>query len=166
MNMRTKYLVFTTLVICFTSCLNFREAMWISKNFPEKYTGLDTLIRIDGYYYLEYYEDMELRIISCFFSEKGRYIRTGFCSSHEFLQNIINTDLYNGSYTIVDDTIKTKWVRAYDLGCYIIFSEKYLIENDTTLKEIWHSVESPFLEKKEIEENDIFKFYEYKFDEK
>ncbi len=99
------------MAICLTSCgssgymCNQREAKRVKK-FTKAYTGLDTLIKIDGYYYYEYYEDTELRITSFIFSKNGEYKRSGFFKTHESLQNIINLRPYNGNYTIVGDTIK------------------------------------------------------------
>jgi hypothetical protein len=49
-----KYLMLLLILICIFSCgRNLKEAMRISKNFEREYTGLDTLIKIDGYYYHE-----------------------------------------------------------------------------------------------------------------
>ena len=52
--------IFMLITVCVVSCVcNKREARRI-KNFEKKYTGLDTLIRIDGYYYREYFDNTEV----------------------------------------------------------------------------------------------------------
>jgi len=54
------------------------------------------------------------------------------------------------------------WSEKYSLGSYRIFSEKYLIVNDTTLRRIWFSVNTNNTGKKHNPTRDeICKFYKY-----
>ena len=168
--MRIKYFAFTLVTFCLTSCFhaNLFEAMRISKNFIKEYTGLDTLIRIDGYYYME---DSTSVISPFIFSNDntfqispGRYNHKNHAYIQKGLQEDIGTRwMCKGNYNLLGDTIKTKWVIPYALGGYYIYSGRYLIVNDTTIRRIWRSFESP-VEKSETETNDIYHFYEYKFD--
>jgi hypothetical protein len=165
------------MTIFITSCFhaNLWTAMNISKNFPKEYTGLDTLIRIDGYYYMEnkirfqYEDSATLKIVPIFFLKNSEFKNYhAYFDTHASLHNDIAIKSCNGNYIIHNDTIKAKWVMPYGVWHYYIFTEKYLIVNDTTLLHIWRSIESPAEgeEKREIEKNEIYHFYEYPFDVK
>jgi hypothetical protein len=181
--MRINYFAFMLVAMCVTSCFhaNLFEAMRVSKNFPKEYTGLDTLIRIDGYYYMEDSTGVKLPF---FFSKNGEFkiFSLGKMKSHEELQRIINSFIpfdknytvlgdtmfqsHNGNYTLSGNTINIKWTRPYALGHYRVYSEKYLIVNDTTLRQIW-LYSTPFNDKKcDTVTNDLYHFYEYKFAKK
>jgi hypothetical protein len=163
-----KYLIVPVLMILyFVSCnsLNYgcnqQEAKRV-KNFIKKHTGLDTLIRIDGYYYYEYYEGAELRITSFIFSGNGEFKRFGFFRTRESLQSTINLRPFNGNYTIEGDTIKTIWVSKFQMGMYDLFEEYFLIENDTTLRQIRYSGKMcPNGKTFDRTVNEIYKFYKY-----
>jgi len=169
--MRIKCLVFILIIVCFVSCWNYQKAMRVSRNFSKEYTELDTLIRIDGYYYKEdsirfaYEDSAGLKITSLIFFENGEFKRYGYSKTHEELQNIIVSRLEekNGSYSIQGDTIKTKWVLRYGLFAYRIYESYFIIENDTTLRQIWYSCDYAG-DKTETKTNEIYHFYEYKFD--
>jgi hypothetical protein len=172
--MKIKIPIFICILICFTFCCppNFIKVKHIIKNFPKEYTGLDTLIRIDGYYYSEdtleiaYTDSMGVEVERFLFSKNGKFVSPGYYRTHEEVQNYINYDKLNklkGSYSINGDTIQTKWIMCYDWGYYYIFTEKYIILNDTTLKSVGRSIEYP-CHKKEIEKNKVYNFYEYKSD--
>jgi len=152
------------MVFCFTSCVNFWEAMRISKTFPKEYTGLDTIIKIDGYYYL----DDSIGIGAPILISNNRKIQffAGRYLSHIEIQEELkhNKSSWTGSYILKGDTIKVQQVRAYDLTSYDIFSIHYLIMNDTTLKRIWHFCETCDKKKHDPIRNDIYKFYQYHID--
>ena len=158
---------------CFSSCSiisfgNQPEVKRMLKSFSREYTGLDTLIKMDGYYYYEYYDvdrnnNTELRITSFVFSGNGEFNRYGFFRTHESLQrNITTLKSYNGFYTVVDDTIKTKWVEKFQIGMYILFEEYFLIENNTALRQIRRSSTRPSDGRKfETETNNVYHFLKY-----
>jgi len=59
------------LIISMNSCIcyhikTYRAAKEISRDFERKYTGLDTLIRLDGYYY---YQDSSRGVQPIFFKK-------------------------------------------------------------------------------------------------
>jgi hypothetical protein len=164
------------LVSCFTSHL--KEARCITKKFPREYTEIDTLIRIDGYYYMEDSTGLSLPF---FFSKNGEFKKFifGKLKTQEELQRVISSfvsynrnytilgdtmfESRNGKYILLNDTIKAEWASAYYWGCYTIYADKYLIINDTTLQHIWR-YRKHVDEITEEEKNDIYHFYEYKFD--
>jgi len=154
----------TLTIICFALCCrNLREARNVSKNFSKEYTGLDTLIKLDGYYY---YEDSTELCFPLVFSKNSEF-KTLFSrfKTHEELQNIIRrSEIGNyGTYTLVGNIINVKWASRYNPGCYEIFSEQYVIENDTTLRLIWHLCETceTYSTKRDPIRNDIYKFFKY-----
>ena len=158
--------------VCFASCVNYWEAMSVSKKFHREYTGIDTLISIDGYYYFEDSTGLNTPII---ISKDGGFkiYQFGYFNTQEELQNVINRFGYSkGSYTLVDDTIKIKWAFLFDLMSYYITSEKYVVENDTTLRLVWRACERCQTSdgKKRASasniRNDIYKFYPYSIDKK
>lgn len=165
--MRAKYFVFVLISMFLTSCFNGNlfHAMRISKNFPKEYKGLDTLIRIDGYYYREDSTGLHQPFFFLKNSEFKMYY-VGRLKTHGSVQSIINSlEPSSGNYTLSGDTIKTTWVVPYALGHYKIYSEKFLIVNDTTLKRIWKYYEYA-TEKHGIETNEICHFHKYEFDTK
>jgi hypothetical protein len=164
-----KYLKLTPVLIaiCFVSCCNVREALLVSKNFSKEYTGIDTLIRIDGYYYRE--DSIGLRLPIVFFNNREFKIFRHRFKTHDEIQNTINSEIVTGkkgSYCINNDTIKVKWIVKHELCKYGIFLNYFLIENDTTLRQIWYSCESCQERKYDTKTNDIYRFYEYNFDTK
>ena len=69
-----------------------------------------------------------------------------------------------GNYTLSGDTIKVKWALPYQSKCYEIFSQQYVILNDTTLRQIWHLCETCEAydgKKRDPIRNDIYKFFKY-----
>jgi hypothetical protein len=162
--MLRKYFAFMFVTICVTSCFhtNILEAMRISKYFSKEHTGLDTLIRINGYYYRE--DSTGLHLPFFFFKNREfRIFSLGKLKTHEEVQMVINSfEARSGNYLLSKDTINTIWVIPYALGGYIVYSDKFLIINDSTLKHIWHY--HSFNGKHELEKKDIYNFYEYKYD--
>ena len=168
-----KHLVFLLMAVCFASCgsnnniCNPREAKRIMENFAREYTGLDTLIRIDGYYY----QEDGTRLPSPFVASNNgefqilhvRYenhiqIQEGFRNKSD------KSGRGKGSYTLSGDTIKVRWAEPFQTGCYIIFSEQYLILNDTTLKRIWSLCENwepSDGKKRDPVRNEIYKFFKF-----
>ena len=129
------------------------------------YTGLDTLIRLDGYYYHE--DIFGTQSPSPFVLSKDGKVEVFFFTfkTHEEIQNSINrSKAYYGNYILANDTIKIKWKEKYNLNSYYVFSEKYIIVNDTTLRRIWFLCET--CEKYKNEEqnpvrDEICKFFKY-----
>ena len=167
-------LKFVLMAVCFVSCgssnniCNPREAKRIMENFAREYTGLDTLIRIDGYYYHE--DDTELRT-PFMVSNNGEFlIFHVIFRNHNRIQERFRNEKSEksgkgrGSYTMSGDTIKVRWAMPFQIGCYDTFSQQYLIVNDTTLRRIWHlceTCETSNGEKRDPLRNEIYKFYKY-----
>jgi len=169
-----RYLIIFILIIgSFFSCESYRigidsrSAKIVSENFSREYTRLDTLIRIDGYYY---HED-GTRLISPFIMSNNREFQILYVRYESHIQiqekfgNNTPTARGKGSYTLSGDTIKVRWAMPYQIGCYHIYSEQYVIENDTTLRRIFHLCETddPRREKSSPARNDIYKFYKYQW---
>ena len=159
-------IIFLLIIKCFFSCgssyssCNLREAKLVLENFAKEYTGLDTLIRLDGYYYRK--ENTRL-ILPIVFSENSDFkkFRYGF-NTHEELQNAISLLKPSyGNYTIVGDTIKAKWVEYHDLWSCSIYANHFLIVNDTTLRQIWYSCETCRDIQYDTDENSIYHFVKY-----
>jgi len=109
--------------ICLVSCgRNFWEARYISKKFIEGYTGIEKLIRIDGYYYNKDSSGLRRPFL---LSDNGKIkIASGVFNNHSRIQEVFakNRSIGNGSYSLLGDTIKVRWALRYDLGSYEIFS--------------------------------------------
>jgi len=140
--------------------------MIVSKNFAKDYTGIDTLIRIDGYYYRE--NISESKSLSPFILSKNSEIQAFFFifKSHEDIKQYISSQSkpFYGNYVLMGDTIKIRWAEKYDLGSYRIFSEQYVIVNDTTLKKIWflcETCDNPDGRKIDSTRNEIYKFFKF-----
>jgi hypothetical protein len=161
--MKHKILVVVFSIFTLSSCVNYFTAKDITKNSLREYNGIDTLIKINGYYF----ETCEQNLCSPFFlSKKGEFVVIyGVFHSHDEIHNYINT-YYPlpplGNYSISNDTIKAKFVRKYDFEAYDIFEEQYIIQNDTTLIGIYRSIFRN--EKKEDPKRIIYKFYPYKLE--
>jgi phosphate-selective porin len=135
----------------------------VLKDFSREYTGLDTLIRTDGYYYHEDSDGLhepftmskygEFQILYVQYKNQNR-IQEGFRNDND------KSGIGRGSYTLSGDTIKARWAMSFQYDCYEIFSQQYLIVNDTTLNRIRHLCEtSPGREGKA--RDGIYKFYKY-----
>jgi len=164
---------------CAVSCVcNKREARRIRNIAREhRVTGLDTLIRIDGYYYREYFDitevvreyrpDNRFRITYAIFSKNGGYKGMGFYRTHEELQDHVNSRPFDGYYIIVGDTIKARLSMKFQLGMWHLFEVHYLIENDTTIREIRSkSTACPDNRVHDRLLDNVYKFKEYKFETK
>ena len=153
---------------CFFSCgsadlCNRTEAKHVLENFSREYTGLDTLIRIDGYYYSE---DGTGLLHEPFIMSNNREFHILYVQykNHNQIQEKFRDDTPTGrgrgSYTLSNDTIKVRWAMPYQIGCYHIYSEQYVIENGTTLRLIFHLCETDGKQRDPVR-NEIYKLYEY-----
>jgi len=170
-------LIFIFFIFFVSSCRNYEEYKYITKNFEKKYTGLDTLIRLDGYYYKEYYDtyteyhkklgliiDTVVTYRTIVFSKNSEYNTFCLFRSHKEIQSFVRDKPYctnYGFYTLLDDTIKTQWSARANLNSWVIFYSQYLIENDTTLKLISHFGNSGYAFEQNPLRNEIYKFYKY-----
>ena len=143
---------------------NRKEAKYVLENFSREYTGLDTLIRTDGYYY---YEDSTGLLHEPFILSNNGELHILYIQykSHIELQekfgNNTPTGRGRGSYTLSGDTIKVRWAMPFQFNCYDVFSGQYVIENNTTLRKIWQKSRNGQLDPVR---NEIYKFYEFKID--
>ena len=143
---------------------NRTEAKQVLGNFSREYTGLDTLIRTDGYYY---YEDSTGLLHEPFIlSNNGElhilYIQyKNHIELQEKFGNNTPTGRGRGSYTLSGDTIKVRWAMPFQFNCYDVFSGQYVIENNTTLRKIWQKSRNG---QRDPVRNEIYKFYEFKID--
>ena len=166
-----RFIIFILMIKCFFSCssINFcnqPEVKRVLENFSREYTGLDTLIRIDGYYY---HED-GTRLPSPFIMSNSSEFRILQVRYENHFQIQEDFDFKNksdksgrgrGSYTLSGDTITVRWAMPFQFNCYDIFSQQYVIENDTTLRLIFFSCETCNGEKSDTVRNEIYKFYKY-----
>ena len=163
-----KYLILIFTAICLTFCANHREVRRI-RNFVEAHTGLDTLIRIDGYFYRSDSIWLNLPFILL---DNGRvYTTNGRFSTHNQIQEFFNHSpnrRRNAYYTLSNDTIKIRSASRFDFMSYDIFLTKFVIVNDTTLRQIWHVCETGCGrgrdEQPDSVMDEIFKFFQYDFD--
>lgn len=170
-------LKFVLMAVCFVSCgssnniCNPREAKRVMENFAREYTGLDTLIRVDGYYYCEDSTGLSTPFMV---SNNGEFqILYVLYKNHNRIQEGFRNDKFDksgrgkGNYTMSGDTIKVRWAMSFQYSCYDIFSQQYLILNDTTLRRIWSLCETcNSSDGKNPIKNEIYKFYKYPVDTK
>ena len=164
-----RFIIFMLMTKCFFSCNiisfgNQSEVKRMLESFSREYTGLDTLIRTDGYYYHE--GRMGLLHEPFIMSNNGEFhILYVQYKNHNRIQERFrdNTPVSRGrgGYTLSGDTITVRWAMPYQIGCYHIFSGQYVIENDTTLRLIFFLCETCNGEKSNSIRNEIYKFYKY-----
>ena len=161
MIMRT-IMIISILIICLVCCCKpLKEAKRVSKNFAKEYTGIDTLIKVNGYYYREDNTGLRLPIVFSKYSEFQMF-RYGNFKTHEELQNAISRlEPCKGNYAIVGDTIKVEWTEYYELWSHSIYVNHYLIVNDTTLRQIWYSCKTCKDSKYDTDENHDYHFVKY-----
>lgn len=147
------------LLIC-CACNGYKEARQISRHSPRDYTGIDTLIRIDGYYY----GLCKVGLCSPFMlSENGKYTgRFGIFDTHDR----ITADFYkfyhrifNGQFQVDGDTITVNTTRKYSPWSYDLIKYVFVIVNDTTLERVYFSYKR--VDTKENFDRVLFRFYEY-----
>ncbi|MCL2040269.1 MAG: hypothetical protein FWG85_07560 [Bacteroidetes bacterium] len=167
-------LMFIFFILVVASCRNYEEYKYISKNFERKYTGLDTLIRLDGYYYYyappyrinqstgDYRYD-SLRYLPIVFSKNSEYNTFGCFSTHERIQEHISRfNYYNGGYyKLSGDTIKAQAAARASLNSWAINYRQYIIENDTTLRLISSYSNTGYAYEQNPIRNEIYRFYKY-----
>ena len=167
-----RLIIFILVIKCFFSCgcifLDHPSGVKrVSENFPREYTGLDTLIRIDGYYY---HEDGTGLLHEPFIVSNNRefHILYGQYKNHNRIQEKFRDDTPTGrgkgNYTLSGDTIKVRWAMPYQFKCYDIYSGEYVIENDTTLRQIFLLCETCDTKRDPVR-NRIYKFYKYPVDD-
>lgn len=160
------FIIALSIIIC--ACKNYRLAMDISKNYSREYTGIDTLIQINGYYYQSIEESNSPFILTTYGGYYKYFAR--FACLNQFNNYIKINPPKNrstrGNYKIFNDTIRAKWISKYDWASYDIFEEHFVILNDTTLKRVFFAVKR--LDRKESQidpesAENIFIFYPYEF---
>ncbi len=149
------------LTLCYACFAGYREARQITEHYPREYTGIDTLIRIDGYYY----GLCKVDLCSPFMlSENGKYTgRFGIFDTHDQ----ITADFYEfyhrifkGQFQVVEDTITVNTARKYSPWSYDIVKYVFVIINDTTLERVYSSnirADDTIINQDRI----LFRFYQY-----
>lgn len=112
--------------------------MDIFENSHKTYTGIDTIIKTEGYYYQSCQQDFCKPII---FTKTGEFMIYNYkYQAIDSINNHINSYFppsTHGIYTLNSDTIKVKWAYRYDLGCYIIIENKFKILSDSILLKVF-----------------------------
>jgi len=152
-------ILLTSFLVFGAACVNYNTAKKVI-NHPKEYTGIEQLIRIDGYYF-ESSEDVYSPFI---LKSNGGYLRYFFkFHSHDsFIDNASFLRSSKGSYTISNDTIKIIWANGFDMFSYHIHEEHFVIINDTTLNRVFYSINGEMRERKEG--SNIMKFRAYDID--
>ena len=175
-----KYVISTLIFMCLISCVasninhpcgsfTLQEVRRISRDFSREYTGLDTLIRTDGFFYSL---GIGTRNDAFMISSNGEFFTFGVrFENHTRIQeafrgNIRHLRMRTGSYVLSGDTIKVRWAMPFQPRCYDIFSQHFLILNDTTLKKIWHLCETRCgqIELPNPVRSDIYRFFQFDVD--
>jgi hypothetical protein len=128
------------LTLCYACFAGYREARQITVHYPREYTGIDTLIRIDGYYCGIYKGHFSRPFM---LSENGEY--TGNLARYASHDQIIAdfNEFYpkisKGNYQVVNDTITVNTTAKYGPWAYDIIKYVFVIINDTTLERVYSS---------------------------
>ena len=140
----TRYItiVIFSITVLFYSCISLKPTDFTFQYNNNEYTGLDTLIRIDGYYITERECDSTFRAAFIFYPDGLFTIATGTDLS-EIGECWINNDSRStvcqypswGTYRIYNDTIKTQTIRQEGIGFATIFRD-YLILADKSIVNI------------------------------
>ena len=156
--------IFILAIVVYSCSLNYNAARDIKDRYSREYTGIDTLIQINGYYYISSKEANSPFVLTTY---GGFYKYFAKFACHDNFQDYIS-NVYpsstRGNYKISNDIIKAKWVSKYDLGIYDIFEEHFIILNDSTLaRYYWSNGRSNRIEKiLDITDSvNIFKFYPF-----
>jgi len=157
-------LLFFILLFTLLGCRNYNVAYQIKNKYPRQYTGLDTLIRIDGYYFEECSYDICAPTI---FQPDGSFYCIGmkYMGFKHFESTITNNKITannQGYYTIRGDTIIVKEVFEYQSTCFDVYERYYIIIDSVTL----HLVYSNTFEDYGIVRNELnllYKFRPYNF---
>jgi hypothetical protein len=155
-----KILPIICLLLCY-SCNGYKEARQITNHFPKQYNGVDTLIRIDGYYYGIYGDFLGSRPF--ILSENGEYSGTlGRFDSHDQIIAFFSEyypKIRNGNYQVVNDTITVNTTAKYGPWSYDIIKYVFVIQNDTTLERVYFSYKR--VNTKVNRDRILFRFYQY-----
>ncbi len=161
--------IFILAIFVYSCSLNYNTARDIKERYSREYNGIDTLLKIDGYYYESSEESFSPFVLT---SYGGFYKYFVKFDSHADIHGFIN-DVYpppfRGNYKISNDIIKAKWVSKYDLGKYDIFEEHFIILNDSTLARYYRSYGRGERIEKIMDITDsvnIFKFYPFELPNK
>jgi hypothetical protein len=133
------FLLFAFLILTY-SCWNYNEMVSITRNVPQEYNGIDTIIRIDGYYYNLCGEKFCRPFI---LSNQGYYI--GMLARFHSHDDIISDfyELYStkkrGNYHITNDTITVNDTSKYGPWSYDIIQYVFVILDETTLERVYYS---------------------------
>jgi len=137
-------------------------AKQVLENFSREYTGLDTLIRIDGYYYQEVNKAVDGAAFMLSSNSEFHILYIQFQNHIQIQEKFGNntpSSRGRGSYTLSGDTITVRWAMPFQFNCYDVFSQKYVIENDTTLRLIRQELHDG--KQRDPVRNEIYKFYKY-----
>lgn len=154
------FLLFAFLILL-CSCWNYSKMAQITKSIPQSYNGIDTLIRIDGYYFglCENYLCRPFIL-----SENGEFIgNNARYNSHDYVVAYFQEfypSIKRGSFHIKDDTITVNTTSKYGPWSYDIIKYVFIILDDTTLERIYYSnvrVNDTIVIRDRIQ----FKFYQY-----
>jgi len=162
--MKSKWIVFMFCLIVFSSCgcgptflYNWRPKPWTHPYIANAYTGLDTLININGYYVTQN-SDNNGKLYSTMFYDNGLCVSTNtriYLADLEKDTTTLNKVYSNqeiseymrdytswGTYDVYNDTIKTYTIENL-FGCdgtrKNVISSTYLISKDKQLKQIYIS---------------------------
>jgi hypothetical protein len=128
------------LTLCYACFAGYREARQITEHYPREYTGIDTLIRIDGYYYGLFGDYFSRPFM---LSENGEYTGTlGRFDSHDKIIAFFKQyypKIRNGNYQIENDTITVNTTGKYGPWSYDIIKYIFVIKNDTTLERFYYT---------------------------
>lgn len=154
--------VFTTLILCtlyLCSCVSVKTK---NLTYKDSYILGSSIIKTDGYYYKM---DDKYNIISIFIFFKNGYLFQGDYTSREEIGNLffrkdLNESKYSwGVYKIDSNIIKVQFFtasRGNELnGIWDVIEEHGKILNDSTI--VFYK---SFLNKKEYDFSDEYKFYE------
>ena len=167
------HILFMLMTICVISCnsqrigVDSKTAKNVSENFPKIYTGLDTLIRIDGYYYQE--DNSKVNGAAFMLSSNGEFnilyvqFKNHIQIQEAFRNKSDKSGRGKGNYTLSGDTMTVRWAMPFQFNSYDIFSQQYVIENNTTLRQIFDLCETCGTKRDPVR-NEIYKFYEFKID--
>ncbi|MDR2084292.1 MAG: hypothetical protein LBP67_04790 [Bacteroidales bacterium] len=153
-----KVLIIIFLVFLFCSCgINYKQARQIIKNPKKDYTGIDTIIRINGYYYNQRIDGIHYPF---FLKTNGEFLiyKYNLNSKKKFEEDVFTFNIPDkGYYDISNDTLKIIYAGKFQIFSYDIYSINFIILNDSTLKAISFSANGG-----EIELLDkIFEFQEF-----
>ncbi|MCD8177793.1 MAG: hypothetical protein LUE98_10325 [Tannerellaceae bacterium] len=125
---QTKKCILAVILILSFSCTRPR---YFTNHYTGEYTGLDTLINIEGFYYFE--RDDSSNINYCImFHEDGLFIYTHVGKPSDSLTNYFEGYSrypgFCGTYYIDKDTLKTQGIinRGWMYGVFVIFKDYYI----------------------------------------